>query len=185
MGLRLQWVAVAGATADEACDLLSFSRSGQVPWSAMNAMQELPLGVVLPQHYLILEDAREEPPAFREPALALASRRFELVTGLVIDAASTTDAALWRDGNPVWQITYEGHDEGAKFVIKGSPPVALADWQRKAEDGSEVPLRATLALTGFDPEKLREFGLERLQSKPVEAKPVGRPGWLGRLFGPG
>ncbi len=176
MGFRLRWIAVANASPDEACALLGFQRTAQLLRDARYDMEDLPLGAALPRHYLVLDDAREDPPHLRDPGLAEASRHFELLTGFVFDVVSTTDAALWRGGRLVWRLTYAGDEEDANLVVRGDPPAALTAWRAAAEDEYEVPLRASTALTGFQHDEDQPLQFERLRR-------TATAGWIARLFG--
>lgn len=187
MGFRLRWIAVAGATADQATNLLGFERTEQILPSPAYRMEDLPLGITLERHYLILDDARENPARLRDAALAEASQGFELLAALVYDVVSTSDVALWRDGRLVWRLTFEGDTADAKLVVTGDAPADLAEWQKVSEDGSEVPLLASSALTGFQHDQDPAGAFERLR-RPVgsgaQHSPQPAPrGWFARIFG--
>jgi hypothetical protein len=181
MGFRLRWIAVANAGAEEACALLDFRRTGQLLPNDRYEVQDLPLGAALARHYMILDDAREDPNALRDPALAEASRRFELLAGFVYDAVSTTEAALWRNGRLVWRLTFEGADT-SKLIVQGDPPAELASWRDTVEDEVDIPLLASTQLTGFVHDQDQSLAFERLE-RPAPAVQPGPRGWLSRLFG--
>ncbi|CAH0187579.1 hypothetical protein [Roseomonas sp. CECT 9278] len=178
MGLRLRWIAVADASPADATALLGFAHSAQPLPGAGYDMRDLPLGAALPGHYLVLEDATQNPPRLRDAALAQASRRFDLLAGFVFDVVGTTDLALWRAGALAWRLTYEGHEDAAELVVRGDPPGDLAAWRAAAEDDHDIPLRASAALSGFRPDEDQALRFERLR-RPAAS------GWIARLLGRG
>lgn len=192
MGYRLRWIAIADATPEDACAVLGFAQTGEMMPEDANRMRHMPLGAFLPRHYLIMDDGRPSWRHVRDEQLAAASRRFELLVCFIFDVCSATEAALWRDGECVWRLTFDGSlGEDAELVVTGHPPDQLAAWKAASRATSEneydatyeVALRASAELIGFEPNDERPIAFELLKRPVHPLTTVG--GWFARLFGRG
>lgn len=182
MGYSVNWVAIKGASADEACAAMRFERTGAFasdPTSEQLAGCELPNGM-----YLVRADGRGPFSAFSELYAERPALPNEAIHFMCYDTAMMTTMGCVADGASRWSIAR--YDSGEPFELDGEIP---AEYHRllaqakeeQGEDGGEVDylygVTADLGmtLTGYQhdrvQENLRFEVLRALPSSPYTPRP--------------
>jgi hypothetical protein len=184
MGFNVNWVAIKGVTADEACSALGFERTGQVsehPEVAELAGAVLPNGMYLVvAHgggpFMALHDNYEHRPALPNEAIAF----------MCYDTVMMTKIACVTEGKVRWSISrIEPTDP---FELEGEIPAEYHRLLAKAKEeqakaGDEVDYLYDVAanlgfhLTGYQHDRVQEnIRFEVLRALPSSPyAPVAAP----------
>ncbi|MGF1625814.1 MAG: hypothetical protein ACFCVH_13105 [Alphaproteobacteria bacterium] len=188
MGFSVNWVAIKGATADEACAAMGFERTGEFandPTHKELVGCELPNGM-----YLVQADGRGPFTAFSETYAERQALPNEAIHFMCYDTVMMTTMGCVADGERRWSIMR--YESGEPFELEGEIPAEyhrlLAQAKEKqATAGDEVDylydVTAQLGfhLTGYQHDRVQEdIRFEVLRALPSSPyAPVAAPGRTG------
>lgn len=183
MGFALSWIAMKGATADEACVAQGLVRCG----GEFDSPETTYAGAVLPTGWYLTVGNSDAINFFWGEDMAALSRIRDSVVFSVEDHVMQYAVAYWRDGACVWSVIHDAQEGVYHLDVEGEPPAEFeslrAEFFGKQDDEGgedadvdyicEIPTTLARRITGYqhdflkvDGQKIRFEELEEADELP-------------------
>jgi hypothetical protein len=153
------WLAIKAASADEACDKLGLTRSGD----ECDYLESVFSGAALPTAWYVVVTGREAFDFFMDFSLEQLSESHDLMVMEVEEHVMQFSLEYWRDGAVLWSVLHDAqqgvyHLEG-EGELPGDFDALKAEYVKQQDEAGgenasvdclcEVPLELALSVTGF------------------------------------
>lgn len=109
------------------------------------------------------------------------------VSGEIMETVTFSQASAWREGRPVWSVTYDSEKQPEPLTVDGVPPPGLAAIRARLEADQaavgpdadvsyifDVPVDLAASIAGYCPGESQGLEWTILQRKAAKARPSTR-----------